>query len=434
MTISKAPLAAALALGAAAAAASAQAPVYSRPGTTESQVQAENQANRPRPAQQERQYVLNRAERAAIGPAIEAANAGNWAAAQAALPAAEAAVRGNDAKYIVGRLKVQIGLGIGNTQLQSAGVDEILASGAAPAAQMLPLYNNQARFAADAGDIAKADRALDQVIALSPDEPLAIPLAAQLWVDHQNPTHALEFYRRAIAAAEAAGRPVSAEVRRLRMGVAYRAHSPETLALSREYLALAPTPQGWHDALAIYRELTPGANGNDGLSLDIYRLMRAAGALSSERDYVEYATIANEGAMFGEVRTVLEAGFARNAITPANTAGTRAQLNSAATRSASDHASLAGERAAALAGSNGGPTLRVADAFFGYGDYGPAAELYRATLQKGGQDANLVNLRLGAALALAGQRAEAETAFRAVTGPRAELAQLWLLWLSSPHA
>ncbi|MBV9881755.1 MAG: hypothetical protein JO276_01955 [Sphingomonadaceae bacterium] len=87
-----------------------------------------------------------------------------------------------------------------------------------------------------------------------------------------------------------------------------------------------------------------------------------------------------------------------------------------------------------MAGSNGGAALRVGDAFFSYGDYGPAAELYRAALQKGAPDPNLVNLRLGAALALAGARVEAETAFRAVTGPRAELARLWLLWLSSPHA
>jgi hypothetical protein len=34
------------------------------------------------------------------------------------------------------------------------------------------------------------------------------------------------------------------------------------------------------------------------------------------------------------------------------------------------------------------------------------------------------------ALALAGQRAEAEAAFRSVTGPRAELASLWMLWLA----
>ena len=48
-----------------------------------------------------------------------------------------------------------------------------------------------------------------------------------------------------------------------------------------------------------------------------------------------------------------------------------------------------------------------------------------------GIEAGLGNTRLGAALAMAGQRAEAEAAFRAVTGPRAELAQLWLLWLST---
>ena len=79
---------------------------------------------------------------------------------------------------------------------------------------------------------------------------------------------------------------------------------------------------------------------------------------------------------------------------------------------------------AALAGSDGAAALRLGDAYYGYGEYGPAAELYRAALQKGGQDANLVNTRLGAALALAGQRAEAEAAFRAVTGARAELAQI----------
>jgi Flp pilus assembly protein TadD len=95
---------------------------------------------------------------------------------------------------------------------------------------------------------------------------------------------------------------------------------------------------------------------------------------------------------------------------------------------------LAGERSSALAGSNGGAALRVGDAVYSYGDYAQAAELYRAALQKGGQDANLVNTRLGAALAMAGQRAEAETAFRSVTGPRAELAQLWLVWLSGRHA
>jgi hypothetical protein len=33
------------------------------------------------------------------------------------------------------------------------------------------------------------------------------------------------------------------------------------------------------------------------------------------------------------------------------------------------------------------------------------------------------------ALALAGQRAEAEAALRAVTGPRSQIAAYWLAWL-----
>ena len=70
------------------------------------------------------------------------------------------------------------------------------------------------------------------------------------------------------------------------------------------------------------------------------------------------------------------------------------------------------------------------DAHMGFGEYAAAVELYQAALQKGGEDANLVNTRLGAALALAGRRAEAEAAFRAVTGNRADLAGFWLAWLA----
>ena len=87
-----------------------------------------------------------------------------------------------------------------------------------------------------------------------------------------------------------------------------------------------------------------------------------------------------------------------------------------------------------MAAANGQAARATADAHLGYGLYTEAAELYRAALQKGGEDANLVNLRLGMALALAGRRAEAETAFRAVTGPRAELASYWLLWLAGRPA
>ena len=56
--------------------------------------------------------------------------------------------------------------------------------------------------------------------------------------------------------------------------------------------------------------------------------------------------------------------------------------------------------------------------------------LYQAALGKSGVDANTVNMHLGMALAQSGDRAGAEAALRKVTGPRAEVAGLWLAWLA----
>jgi Flp pilus assembly protein TadD len=74
------------------------------------------------------------------------------------------------------------------------------------------------------------------------------------------------------------------------------------------------------------------------------------------------------------------------------------------------------------------------DALLSLGRNAEAAEMYRLALTRVGEDPELVNTRLGIALARAGQRAEAEAAFRAVTGSRAELAALWQVWLARPSA
>jgi len=94
-----------------------------------------------------------------------------------------------------------------------------------------------------------------------------------------------------------------------------------------------------------------------------------------------------------------------------------------------DRATLAGLRARAQSGT-GAVARAAADNFYAYGQYAEAATLYSLALQKGGEDPNLVNLRLGAALAMAGRRPEAEAALGLVTGPRADLAGFWLTWLA----
>ncbi len=109
----------------------------------------------------------------------------------------------------------------------------------------------------------------------------------------------------------------------------------------------------------------------------------------------------------------------------------KALLASSAKEATTQRAGLAARQTKATApAATGADVLAVADANFAAGNHARAAELYRAALEKGGVDAALVNNRLGMALALAGRRPEAEAALRAVSGPRAELASLWLLWLN----
>ena len=84
----------------------------------------------------------------------------------------------------------------------------------------------------------------------------------------------------------------------------------------------------------------------------------------------------------------------------------------------------------AAAAPQGRIASNTADAFLSYGQYDKAAKLYRTALQKGSVDANVVNTRLGIALALGGHKAEAEAAFKQVSGARTDLAGFWLLWLS----
>jgi tetratricopeptide (TPR) repeat protein len=426
MNMTRAAFAAALLASAAPALAQAG---YSRPmPQVPVPTPAQPSAQTPTPTAPQRPYHLSRQEQQAFQPVLVAANAHDWATAQTALATAAPQAQSADAKYLVGQLHLQIGVGLNNTQLQAQGIDEMVASGGAQPAELRPLYSNQLAFALQAGDAARAERAAAQLDTLNPNDPDRLMRHAQIRELGHDPAGALAFYQQAIQAKQAAGQPIPVEWRQQMAGIAYRAHLPQTVSLMRDWLAAAPSPLLWHDTLAIY-----GESVDDSLKLDIYRLIRAAGAMRGERDYIVLADAAAGVRAIGEVKSVLDEGLSRNLITT-NVAYARERLGAINPRVAEDRASMVNERRAALAGSDGVAALRLGDSFYGYGQYAEAAELYRAAIQKGGVDANLAQLRLGEALALAGQRSDAEAAFRAVSGPRGQVAQFWLLWLSTPHA
>jgi tetratricopeptide (TPR) repeat protein len=370
----------------------------------------------------QREFHFSRAEQTALAPLLTAVRASNWAAATAALPAADAAARGADAKYTIAQVRLRIGISTNDTALQSRAIDDLIASGGAQPTEMANLYRQQLQFARTAGDNAKADRAMAQLTALNPNDTSLIEAEAIRKGNAHDYAGAIADYQRAIQITRTTNQPVPEQWRRQLVALAYNGHLPQLAGFVREWLTSAPTPGNWHDGIAIFAEQ------NAGMKLDAFRLMRAASAMNSEGDFIQFSQAANGVRAFGEVQAVLQDGLQRNLIVR-NAPYARETLALATRRATDDRASLAESRRSALAG-NAAAALSMGDAYYGYGQYAEAAELYRAALQKG-TDANVGNLRLGAALAQGGQRPQAEAAFRAVTGPGADLAQLWLLWLST---
>lgn len=398
-------------------------------------VPAEAQRNREQRGEQRGQQQsgnqLSREEGAAITPLLEAVRAQDWAAAQAALPAAQQGASSPYGRFVVGQLQLQVGSNTNNAQLQSQAVDAMLASGAAPDTARPALERAQVDFAIQNENYPVAETGLTRMVEAAPNDAQLLTRLAQVKLRLNKGDEALTLFRRAIEIGSANGGRAPEEAYRRALAATYQARQAQpSIELARQLVTAYPTPTNWRDALVIYKELG-GVQGT--VELDLYRLMRAAGALTSEADFVLFAEQLNRGGLPGEAKAVLDQGVSRNVLRAGGPqAALQANVNGAV---AEDRAGLAGQRAGATAAPEARRALGLADAFAGYGQYAEAIPLYRAALTKTGADAGMINTRLGAALAQAGQRAEAEAAFRAVTsGPYQQLAGYWLLWLQQRPA
>jgi tetratricopeptide (TPR) repeat protein len=429
MSVSRFALAAALALGASAVLSPAPADAQRAPRG--------QQATRARPPQiqmQGRTLNISAQERTAL-VALDAAVTGTDAAAQdAALAAARPVVQSADARYAFARYEMRVAIARRDNVMLSRAVDMAIESGMATPEELPTFLSSQATLAAQAGDNAKAERALARLAQLRPGDVDTQIQLAQLRVNQGRVGEGLRTLQAAIAARQQSGQPAPESWHRFGTATAFASRDPavraQAVTFARGMVTAYPTPVNWRDALSILREVN---NYDAATQLDVWRLMLAAGALAGERDYFDFANTLNSGGYPAEAKAVLDAGVSRRMV-DASRSPFRELLQTASGRIAADRADLPNAQRSALAAATGTPALRTADAFLGHARYPEAIALYQAALQKGGVDANVVNTRLGIAYALSNQRAQAEAAFRAVTGPRAEVAAFWMLWLSQRPA
>ncbi|MBX3561897.1 MAG: hypothetical protein KF780_08790 [Sphingomonas sp.] len=376
-------------------------------------------------------FTVTQQENAALQALQTAAAGADRAAQDAALAAARAVAQSASARYAVANYQFQIGRTRGDGQMQNQAIDALVASGVPQGAELASLLAAQASRTYSANDFQGTDRLLARVVELQPNNAAAIADYAQYKARIGDRAAAVALFQRAIEAQQAGGQAAPESWHQRGLALAFDGRlAPQALALARGLVAAYPTRSNWRDALYVYRQL---AAGDPALELDIRRLARASGGVAGERDILETVRAFDSAGMPGEAKALLDEAVSRTML-DASEAQVR-QLVTSTTRTATQaRAGLARARTQALAAETGAAALAAGDAHYGFGQYAEAAELYRAALQKGGGDPNLVNTRLAAALALAGQRAEAEAALVAITGPRAELAGFWTTWLARPPA
>jgi Flp pilus assembly protein TadD len=357
----------------------------------------------------------------AISELQKAVNAKDVANIPAKLAAAQAVASTKDDRYAIGVLQRDAALAGNDNAALAAAVDALASSGYLEQTKVSALYMDLGIHQFNAKQFSQAVSSFQHATTLTPNDPQALELYAQGLAAAGQNAEAAGAYQRSFQARLASGQKPGEDLYKRAVRAAYDAKSPAAVELARGWLAAYPSPDSWHNALAIYRNLD---NPDPATAIDILRLARATDSLQGTGDYHIYAFEAANQANYGEAKSLIAEGLASGKIKAADPIIQEIQgaLKGKAAPTAAELA--AAEQGAKI------PTafLHVGDRYYGAGNYQKAAELYREAAEKGA-DANLANLRLGEALARAGDKPGATAALGKVGGPLADVAKFWLVYV-----
>lgn len=362
----------------------------------------------------------------------------DWAGAQPKLANLDSLAQSDGEKYFAANFRLQVAAGLNDAPGTMTAIDALLVNPNTPPADI-------GRYSFFRGNYAYQQKKYPEAIALMTKarELGYVPTGtnldlriAQAQLDGGQIPAGVTSIDAAIKAEEAAGRKAPESWYKVVVSKLYTSgdKAGATTWLSRQ-MAAYPGAEAWRSSLMIYLEQlqTKGVTLDPDQRLDVLRLMRASKAMGGENDYLQYADVAQRRGLPGEVKAVIDEGRANGKVTKTNASIN--QLYTTAIAQEKAEVPLANEEKRAAGAAKGDVAMQTGDAYLGTRNYPKAVEMYRLALQKGSIDANVVNTRLGIALALSGQKAEAKTAFAAVTGsPRGEIAKFWTAWIDLPVA
>jgi tetratricopeptide (TPR) repeat protein len=350
-----------------------------------------------------------------------AVNANDTANIPAKIAAADAVASTKEDRYLIGELQLKAALASKNNAEMTAAVDKIANSGYEAPAQLSKLYAALGGSLFNAKQLDQAAAAYQKAASLDPrNTDVLLNLGETQFAQGRTPD-AVATFQRAIQVDTGSGQKAPEAVYKRALSIAYDAKLPSAEEIAREWVSAYPSADSWHNAIAVYRNMShPDEEG----TLDLLRLMQAAGALTSPGDYSLFLQAAADQANYNEAQAVVDAGIAAKVINPAD-ARFRGDIAALKTKAKATPADL---ETATRTATSAMALLRIGDRYYGMGDFPKAADLYRQAKAKG-VDPNLAELHLGMALARTGDKAGATAALSGVTGPLADIAKFWLVYV-----
>ncbi len=332
--------------------------------------------------------------------------------------------------YVVAGLRFELALKRNDAQAQRIALTDMFKTASVPKADMPRLRYVAGYLSYVVGNYDDAVSQLDYAKTLGYANIDATMLRADIALRRKKPKEARAYVQQALQTQRATGKPVSVAWLDRAISMAYQDGDwTEVGQLYRERLQQEGSKADWRSALTNY--LT-AASSDPQLELDLYRLQAANGAMASERDYQNYAILADKAGFYSESKAIIESGRKAGKLTPTQ-ATTSALLKTVTPKAVKEMAALPAQVKKAAAASTGKEASAVGDTYFSLAQFPQAVEQYRLALTKGGVDANRTNARLGIALARSGDLVGAQTALAQATGSWANVAAFWSTWVEQQN-
>ena len=352
-----------------------------------------------------------------------------YQAARAPVAAMAPVAKTPDEINFSGEYELLVAANLNDEKGQAVALDRILTSGKADPSKIGAYNFFSGLFAYNAKDYTKAVTRMEASKQAGYTNPSIDTVIMDSYLSGGQPDKGIEMARAAIKARQASGQPMSEELfTRPAVALQKANRKPEMMEFVLGRVQYFPTKEYWNNAIDMVHQQAPTMDNK----LDLMRLKSTAGIMADSYDYVSYSYYAAEEGLPSESLAAINAGKAKVQFTGSAASEISQREALQKTRLATDSkASLSGSDARAQAAANGKIAKANGDAWLSFDEYDKAAAMYELALTKGGVDADLVNTRLGIALAKKGDKAGAKAAFAKVGGARTTTAKLWSIYLDS---